>query len=541
MPKHFAIGLLLLLSGISLSGRCEDWLYTVRTGDNLWNLSERYLIHINDWSRLQALNHIRDPWHIPPGTQLRIPVSWLQKHPTLARVRNLDGAAELSEEGGRAALLRAGELLVPGDTIRTGPASNVTLEFMDGTLLLLQPDSSLILRNLETFRNTEMTDIRLHLDRGRAETRVAPAGGTARRFEIITPAAVTSVRGTDYRVGSDRSRPRTLAEVIGGRVAVTGTGKTRMVPGGYGTVTETGVPPEPPIPLLPAPDLTKIARIFDRIPLELHLPPLPGAHGYRLQVASDRTFDRVLFDRMFTKDHLRGPDLPDGDYWLRVRASDSRGLEGLNADRMFTLNARPEPPFAIEPKPGAGVPEATPRFVWSRDASIQAYHLQVARDAAFTRIVADLARLSDTDVTLDRKLGLGRYYWRVASVDAREGQGPFSDPQDFRRVMPAPEIEEPEIEDDFLFVRWRAGLPGQRYQFQFAEDSSFSKLLVDNIADQPQQRLERPDAGEYFMRIRTIDPDGFVGPYGKTQTLDVPPRGLYWLLLALPLFALFAL
>lgn len=542
MPKHLVHGLLLCLAAISFSARCENWLYTVRFGDNLWNLAERYLINTGYWSRLQALNHIQDPWHIPPGTLLRIPVHWLHKYPTLARVRSVEGTGELLEEGtGKGIPLHSGELLVPGDAVRTGPASQVSLEFVDGTRLLVQPGSLLTLHNLEAFRNTDMTDTRLHLHRGRVETRVAPEGGAARSFEIVTPAAVTSVRGTDYRVSSDPSIPQSLAEVTGGRVAVTGAGKTRMVPEGYGTVTETGAPPQPPVPLLPPPDLAGVGPVFDRVPIAFKLPSLPGARGYRLQIAADRTFDRVLFDRRFHAEDIRGPDLPDGEYQLRVRASDSRGLEGLNADRHFTLNARPEAPFAIEPKPGAGVPEETPRFVWSRDETIQSYHLQVARDAAFVRVVADLARLSDVVVTLDRRLGLGTHYWRVAAVDAKEGEGPFSDPQDFRRVMPAPELGEAEIEDDFLLIRWRAGLPGQHYQFQFAEDSFFSKPLLDSITDQPRQRIDRPDAGEYFMRIRTIEPDGFPGPYGKTQMIEVPRKGLYWILLVLPLFALFAL
>jgi hypothetical protein len=37
-------------------------------------LNERYLINISYWQRLGWLNKITDPWHIPPGTPLRIPI-----------------------------------------------------------------------------------------------------------------------------------------------------------------------------------------------------------------------------------------------------------------------------------------------------------------------------------------------------------------------------------------------------------------------------------------------------------------------------------
>jgi hypothetical protein len=43
------------------------------------------------------------------------------------------------------------------------------------------------------------------------------------------------------------------------------------------------------------------------------------------------------------------------------------------------------------------------------------------------------------------------------------------------------------------------------------------------------------------MRIRTIESDGFVGLFGPVQTVDIPSDGLYWWLLLLPLFGLFAL
>jgi hypothetical protein len=51
---------------------------------------------------------------------------------------------------------------------------------------------------------------------------------------------------------------------------------------------------------------------------------------------------------------LRAIDLPDGDQHVRVRAIDARGLEGLNADRAFTLSARPEPPLLSQPASVAG-------------------------------------------------------------------------------------------------------------------------------------------------------------------------------------------
>ena len=43
-------------------------------------------------------------------------------------------------------------------------------------------------------------------------------------------------------------------------------------------------------------------------------------------------------DGVFAGPAAKWADLPDGRYVLRVRAIDAGGLEGVNAERAFTLN-----------------------------------------------------------------------------------------------------------------------------------------------------------------------------------------------------------
>lgn len=541
--KALITGLILLLLGAgSTEARPEEWIYTVRPGDNLWHLAEEYLIDQSYWQRLQTLNRVEDPFRIPPGTQLRIPTSWLKKIPILARVHRITGTAEAVEaDTGKVTPLQAGSLLLMGDAVRTAKDSNITLEFVDGSRLLLQSDSYLTLDHLRIYRATGVTDTRVRLREGRLETRVAPAQGAASRFQISTPAAVTSVRGTDYRVGSDVKAQESRAEVTEGRVDVSSAGTTRNVPAGFGTVATAGEAPRPPIQLLAPPDLFGLPETFERSPIRFDLPAAPEIRGYRVQIAEPKTGARLLFDETFSSARIRGPDLPDGEYLLRARSIDSNTLEGLNAERRFVLNARPEPPLPLEPKPGAGVQEESPVFEWSRQENIKAYHFQLASDPRFAKPLVDKGNYPDTRLAIDRKLARGHYFWRVAVVDASDGRGPFSDPQEFRRVYPAPQPEQPDVSDEYVVIRWRAGLPGQKYQFQLSKDRDFAGPLIDIRIAEPRIQIHRPESGRYFMRIRTIESDGFVGSFGPTQTMDIPRQGLYWLLLALPLFALFAL
>lgn len=59
--------------------------------------------------------------------------------------------------------------------------------------------------------------------------------------------------------------------------------------------------------------------------------------------------------------------------------------------------------------------------------------------------------------------------------------------------------------------------------------------------DRMPSRIVRPEPGECFIRVRTIEIDGFVGPFGAPQPVDVPDGDLSRWLLMLPLFGLRAL
>jgi len=51
--------------------------------------------------------------------------------------------------------------------------------------------------------------------------------------------------------------------------------------------------------------------------------------------------------------------------------------------------------------------------------------------------------------------------------------------------------------------------------------------------------LADPAPGRYYMRVRSVDADGFAGPYGGVQQVDVP--GSRWWLLIPPALLLLLL
>ncbi len=526
--RFILLGLLLHVGLIAAPlAYAQEWLYTVRPGDNLWNITADYLTRMDYWPRLQALNQVADPEHLPPGMKLRIPVAWLKRLPTSARITHIQGQARATLAAtGQTIPVSFGLFVQSGDEIRTGPDGNVTLEFGDGSRLQLQADSELRLDALSVYGQTRFADTRLQLQRGRVDSQVAAQTGPRTRYEIWTPAAASAVRGTRYRLGMDPATAIARAEVLEGVVEVRGARKTRTVAKGFGTLAEIGKSPAPAAPLLAPPTVAELPPVVTRAPIQLSFPALKGATAYRAQIAPTEQFETFLFDGVSSTPAIRGPNLPDGDYVLRIRGIDAQGLEGRDAHHRFRLHARPEPPFLIKPADQSAVLENALTFEWSEPEKAVAYHFQLAADERFATPLLDLPEQAKLRLTPDRPLEPGRYYWRVATRNAAGQKGPFSDPQLFR-LQATPKLQAPEVATGAVTFRWSAGLPGQQYEFQLAKDANFENIIVDQRVSEPQLTIARPESGFHYLRMRTVDADGYLGPYGPTQRIDIPPES-YW-------------
>ena len=99
--------------------------------------------------------------------------------------------------------------------------------------------------------------------------------------------------------------------------------------------------------------------------------------------------------------------------------------------------------------------------------------------------------------------------------------------------MPNP----PKDEGGRISFSWGAEA-GQTFEFQLAHDAAFKNIAIEKKLDKPEITIEKPtDSGTYFMRFRSIDPDGFVAPYSSPQTFEVKGSN-YWPALLLLLFLL---
>ena len=483
-------------------------------GDTLIGLGRQLLADPRRWRDIARLNRVADPNRIPVGRPLRFPLAWMRTEPRpatlLSTIGNVQAPAALDE----------------GSELITGSDGHAVVRLVDGTLLRLRPDSRLGLTESRVVPRTPVTRAGARLDRGRVEVEAAPAPGGQPGFRIQTPQGVLGVRGTEFRVASGSPTAgepgRTRGEVLEGKVAVagpTGAGEQR-VGAGFGTVVDGVGRVAAPVPLLPPPDLSGLPPLHERVLVRLVVPPLPGAVAWRAQVADDPRFDRVLADLRATGAELRLAGLPDGVYRLRVRGIDAMGLEGRDAETALRLKARPEPPLPSAPTPDERRFGGRVEFRWAANADAGHYRLQLATEPSFAAPLRELDDLRGLSAVIEG-LPPGRYHWRLRSVRPGGDLGPWGDPGPFELRPEPPQPPRPAVGDQNVRFAWQ-GLPGQTFDFQLAGDETFGALLLERRVAQTEIELPRPGSGRYWVRLRAIDADGFVGPFGGAQYFDVP-------------------
>jgi hypothetical protein len=208
-----------------------------------------------------------------------------------------------------------------------------------------------------------------------------------------------------------------------------------------------------------------------------------------------------------------------------VRAIDDLGLEGLNQDHMFSVDARPFAPVIIGPANSALLRDSRPVLSWSVSNPSERYHLQIAYDQSFKQTVIDIPRHQGKQFQADNLMPTATLYWRVASLDNSNLSGPFSDVRAFQiRPLPRiPEITAVFFDREMIKFEWQS-LPGKlKYQIQMASDTTFENIVTDMKTDQHQISFQRPSSNIYYYRLRAINQQGEFSAFSKPTMIHVTP------------------
>jgi hypothetical protein len=313
------------------------WRYRVRPGDNLSSLAQIHLQEPYRWNHLVRYNKLSHSPRILIGQELRFPVAWLTRSPAAANLIHVSGDVQMSTTQGIWKSAQAGVNLYVGQALKVGPGSSARIQFADDSVLWVQPNTTIALDALSVYANGHMADTKLRLQSGRVEIKANPLHHTSQPFEVITPAAVTAVRGTHFMVSSDSSR--TLEHTYEGLVALQSSQGLVLVPKGYGSSVMQGKAPATPTPLIPTNVTPILQTTFKDLPVSfsLHTSVESENNQWVMQLGRDADTGDVFGEQISPHPLANWGALRNGTYYFRFWQLDANRVPSIPAVHRFEV------------------------------------------------------------------------------------------------------------------------------------------------------------------------------------------------------------
>lgn len=507
MARKLTTLIVLLMLQLSFTAQAKDWVYVVVEGDNIWNISKRFLNDINHFKEIQKLNNIPVAKQLKPGTLLRVPLEWIKNHVAKVSVKSIYGQSTKISEG-QTTIVDSQTIFTLGDELRVSNNATITLVFADKTEVTLSNGVLINFDHLSQYGETGMVDTRVRLQEGKLEVRAQKQNGVGSRLDIQTASAVTSVRGTIFRVGIDRTNLNTpnvsVVEVLEGEVAVSAGDKSVAVKQGFGLKIEKGKELKQPAKLLTAPKVTSMTKLVEQANESIVWQDVDLAQSYKVQIASDKNFSDIQWQQEQKQTSILLPNLTDGRYYLRISAISDKGVEGLTNPISFHININP-----IAPKltPVKMMYMSSPKaLTWQSVSKADEYIIQIAKDKAFSKLVVD-KQIKETRFTLISPLPLGNYYWRVASLQGTDflDKGPYSlvESFDYSTKLTPPKLRL-SSRDNNIEVTWNVLPSNQHIELQTAPTADFVKTSTPSLKSKTSYRFDLINDEPIYIRAKAI-------------------------------------
>jgi hypothetical protein len=396
----------------------DDVVIEVRSGDTLGDLARTQLDIPTRWRDVANYNLLPDPNLIEPGQQLRIKRVWLKSRAGSMKVEAVTGEATANGN-----ILKAGDLIPSGARVLTAEGGALHLRMPDTSLVNMLERSELKVEKLEQRADGVLSSL-LRLVTGQIDAFKAKHDAGLADLAVAGRNATVGIRGTHFRVRQDGVV--TFTEVEEGTVAFDAmqTPVVLALNAREGSVAN-GRDAAQVIPLLSAPVYPELPVVFDTPYIEWTMGELAGAQRYVGELAQNEAFsDRLVSVRSDGK-LVRLNELPNGHYWLKLRAVDSNGLQGMEGKISFEVNVPPRK-FAMTKVYVMGK-QLQLRWV-GRKQSVS-YQVQVAPSQDFQHLLLD-AKTADNWIDMPRPQS-GRYFLRVRQIFAGGQAGAWDVPMLF--------------------------------------------------------------------------------------------------------------
>ena len=292
--------------------------------------SSRFAKQIATYNGIDSISTI-----LPGGTALQIPGPYMQVR-QFGRVVFTKGDVTHSQRTLVVNPPAKGAFVFNGDKFTTGGDGFVSLSFSSGTVVNLQPESSVSIADIECADESVKCVIALNAEKGEVSSSITPRpeGQPPVKFSVQTPFLSAAVRGTSFYVSVEEGADR--LGVTHGLVAASAGDTTNELPQGKGLLAEAGVEPAE-VDLLAPPELAVgSGKTIYSSEDELFWKVLSDAQEYRVEIARDESMSQSVFSANLDGNSLALPVDISGNYYLTVAGIDDKKFIGLPASTGFT-------------------------------------------------------------------------------------------------------------------------------------------------------------------------------------------------------------
>ncbi len=256
----------------------------------------------------------------------------------------ISGDVLMRSAGADFASVSDGSVLYVGSTVRTSADARAIITLFEGSTVELEPASDITIEEATTRGGSTIVELAQSL--GRSWHVVTHLTTADSRYEVKTPAATASVRGTAFEVAVDDASTTTVTTTEG-RVATADAAATTqvLVTPDQTTTVHANSAPEPP---RSAPDAQRVVTVSAMSASSLVVDPLGRANGFR----DGRVVAQTPGARVRMQDGtivVTLPNVPDGVFATTVATS-----VGAPVPVLTTVTDRGEEPVTVESAAQAG-------------------------------------------------------------------------------------------------------------------------------------------------------------------------------------------
>ena len=310
--------------------------YTVKKGDTLSKIAEKYLGDPMKWYILMKFNDIDDPNLIEVGQTLKMNNMIAKGEIIMGKVIFVTEGQASYEFGGASRPLKEGDEIPPDGIIVTKDGI-VTVKMPDASIVQLSANTRLKVTSLFMNQEDKTQYSFFELMAGKARATVSKLL-TGSKFEIRAKSAVAGVRGTEFEILVSDDGDVQFA-TFEGEVAVKSlkTGETIALPAGQGVALTPKTESFGEVrTLLAAPENVgyrtnpdgSVTFVWDAV---------PGAEKYALYVAKDNRFEKNQLAGTLNTTTVTFSKFPPGRAFVRIDAIDANGVASMPIKPLMVL------------------------------------------------------------------------------------------------------------------------------------------------------------------------------------------------------------